>query len=954
MNGGTALPAPWEPVRRVPLSGAAGVAVEARHPSGARHLHVGCDDPNKGFAAVLATPPRDGTGVAHVLEHLVGCASRRYPVRHVFFSMFPRSLQTYLNGITHPDTTLYTFATRHGRDYDNLLAVFLDAVFHPRLERLAFLQEAVRLEVEDGQPRWTGVVVNEMRGEQASPEAAMELAVGRALFPDLPYAHDHAGDLAALPGLTWEQARAFHAEHYRPANARFWSYGDVDLAGVLAAVDEALDGLDPGRPAPAVPLQAPFPEPRTVQWPYAARHGGDGARQVLVAWATAPVDDADEIAALQVLVEALDGTAAGPVRRALRAAGLGDGRSEGCGLATGHRQSWVGVGVAGVPADRVADVERVVLEAVAVPPSADELAAAVRRLELKARSLDNPPPPGVPRAVRLLFEARGPWAHGGDPVAAVDPVPALARLGRRAGDRSFWGGLVERWLRGNRHRALVVLEPDPGLDDRRRAAEAASAALALRALGPDGSARVAAATAELVAWQRGPEDTDVLPRLRAADLRVALAPEPRTELDDGGVRVALLPAATNGLVHAAVRLDASAADAADLALLPVLAAALAPDDPRADGRRGAVTVRAVPGPGPVGVAVTFAADARAEDATAVVDVLAGLLTATDVAPARAAVAARDVLSGWDAAAGHRGLVLAAMRAAASANRAGRLADGTEGLGARDDLEALPDDPAAVADRLGRLATALLRPGAVTVCLTAEPAALAVLEGSLPALGSCLARSSGAGPGPGLAAVVPRAELRTARLVPGRVAHNARSHAVAGRDHDDAPALHVLASCLTLRLHAAVREQGGAYGALAHFDGERGLFHLASFRDPNVAATYRAFDRVVADAAAGVTAAEVEAGVVSAFGRIDRLDSPATRGSTQVIDDLEGFGLERRRRLAEGVLAVGPDDVARVAATWLGDGTARWCTVGPEEMVAAAAADLGVTFAVDGRPVPAAA
>src|SRR3979409_1838671 len=87
--------------------------------TGARHIHVQCDDDNNSFAVFFPTVPKDSTGVAHILEHVVLAGSKRFPVRDPFFSMTRRSLATFMNALTSPDATTYPFSTRNPKDYLN-------------------------------------------------------------------------------------------------------------------------------------------------------------------------------------------------------------------------------------------------------------------------------------------------------------------------------------------------------------------------------------------------------------------------------------------------------------------------------------------------------------------------------------------------------------------------------------------------------------------------------------------------------------------------------------------------------------------------------------------------------------------------------------------------------------------------------------------------------------------
>ena len=107
-----------------------------RHRTGAEFLSMVNEDENKVFGITFRTPPSDSTGVAHILEHAVLCGSRKYPVKEPFVELMKGSLKTFLNAFTYPDRTCYPVASQNVQDFYNLVDVYLDAVFHPRLTPL--------------------------------------------------------------------------------------------------------------------------------------------------------------------------------------------------------------------------------------------------------------------------------------------------------------------------------------------------------------------------------------------------------------------------------------------------------------------------------------------------------------------------------------------------------------------------------------------------------------------------------------------------------------------------------------------------------------------------------------------------------------------------------------------------------------------------------------------------
>ena len=153
--------------------------------TGAELLSIVNDDENKVFGVTFRTPPHDSTGVAHILEHAVLCGSRKYPVKEPFVELMKGSLNTFVNAITFPDKTCYPVASQNLRDFYNLIDVYLDAVFYPRIALNTFQQEGWHYELNaiDGPLVYKGVVFNEMKGSYSSPDDRLNEFSQRSLFP---------------------------------------------------------------------------------------------------------------------------------------------------------------------------------------------------------------------------------------------------------------------------------------------------------------------------------------------------------------------------------------------------------------------------------------------------------------------------------------------------------------------------------------------------------------------------------------------------------------------------------------------------------------------------------------------------------------------------------------------------------------------------------------------------
>ena len=88
--------------------------------TGARVMLIENDDENKVFNIAFRTPPKDSTGVAHILEHSVLCGSREFPLKDPFVELVKGSLNTFLNAMTYPDKTCYPVASCNDQDFQNV------------------------------------------------------------------------------------------------------------------------------------------------------------------------------------------------------------------------------------------------------------------------------------------------------------------------------------------------------------------------------------------------------------------------------------------------------------------------------------------------------------------------------------------------------------------------------------------------------------------------------------------------------------------------------------------------------------------------------------------------------------------------------------------------------------------------------------------------------------------
>ena len=290
--------------------------------SGATVLLVENEDTNKAFGIGFGTFPSDDTGVFHILEHSVLAGSEKYPVTSPFLQLLKSSMASFLNAMTFPDKTVYPFATPNETDFKNLMDVYLNAVFCPlaMVDKSVFEQEGWHRSA-DGTV--SGVVYNEMQGALAAPDAQLENALERAMFPDTAYGFVSGGDPASIPALTYEKYKRVYHRHYSADNCCITLYGKMDMAEKLELLDrDYLSKMPKGTSRPQLTVQHEQAG-ACVELPYYTENPEPDEVQCALAWYTGAFADRERQLGVEILLDALLGTNNSPLKAALLAEKLG-------------------------------------------------------------------------------------------------------------------------------------------------------------------------------------------------------------------------------------------------------------------------------------------------------------------------------------------------------------------------------------------------------------------------------------------------------------------------------------------------------------------------------------------------------------------------------------------------------------------------------------------------------
>ncbi|MCF6178467.1 MAG: insulinase family protein [Geopsychrobacter sp.] len=912
--------------------------------TGARYIHLERADSNRLFGVAFRTPPQDSTGVAHILEHTALCGSKSFPVRDPFFSMLKHSLNTFMNAMTASDWTLYPFASQNRKDFNNLLDIYLDAAFFPNLTERDFSQEGHRLEfAEMENPQsplvYKGVVYNEMKGAMSDPSSLLSRRVARALYPTTTYHHNSGGEPSDIPDLSWQQLRDFHARYYHPSNAWCFSYGDLDLPELLEKVSaQALNRFSAIQPDSEVPAETRFDAPSQVRelYPLDAGEETAGRSMVQLAWLTCDIDESVERLGLSLLATLLLGNPSTPLYKALIDSGLGANLAPGCGFQDDNRTTCFAVGLQGTDPDKLPQIESLILETleqIATAGFSDErIEGAIHRLEFSNREVAGD---SYPYGLLLLMRMLGPWLHGGEPLAALDFDAQLRELRKKLAEGPYLQDLLRHWLLENPHRITLLLEPDQQLGGREEQVMQEKLAALAASLDEKEKKKIIQQAVALQQSQEEEEDLSCLPTLQLSDIERAEEPVMVREETVAGVPLLLCDQPTNGIGFLALNMPIDGLSAELLPLLPIFSGLLTQvGTDKSSYVELAQKIEAVSG----GISartslledpqdnsrftLSFEVKGKAlqRNAAALCALLGEILNGvdfSDIGRIRQVLdQIRISLANSVPSSGHSYAARAAAAALSPAARLRELWSGLEQVALVQKLAAQDDTQLKqTAERLQQIAGYLFSRADMQVALTAEEAQfksfILPLEELLLSMKD--ERTTG-GAFPELAPV----PQRQGWIFSVPVNYVTRVFAAPAYTHPDSAGLTVLAKLLRAEyLHREIREKGGAYGGLAGYNSESGLFSLLSYRDPHLERTLQVYaDAIDWVIAASFSDESVKEAILAVFSDLDRPLSPAGNGAREFANRRQGLSLELRNQMRQRLLAVDRPQLVAVAQRWL--------------------------------------
>lgn len=954
------------------LTEIASIFYELKHTgTGARHIHISNRDAENTFGVAFKTVPQDSTGVAHILEHTALCGSKQYPVRDPFFSMLKRSLSTFMNAFTASDWTMYPFSTQNQKDFYNLMGVYLDAAFFPRLDSLSFKQEGHRLEIEETGENpdpsayelvYKGVVYNEMKGAMSSPDQVMVRSILKALYPSTTYRYNSGGDPVEIPLLTHAQLREFHRRHYHPSNAFFYTYGNLPLKEHLDFIEErVLKGFEQIDPDTNVASQPRWKKPQSLSFSYPLDKNEEATKkcQVCVAWLTADIKDTFEVLVLTLLEQILLGNSASPLRKALIDSGIGSALCDGTGFDADNRDTLFVSGLKDMDSSDSKQIEDIILGVMQdlAENGIDKtlIESAIHQIEFHRKEITNSP---YPYGIKLLLTFSGSWFHGGDPVKILNFDADLARLQRELAQGPFFEDRIKKYFLDNSHRVTLTLAPDQELVSKENDRLRAELNRIKKDLPPSDIDRIKQDAAALLVLQQTEEDISCLPTLGRRDIPPSV-PSIAESATDKTVQTTLYDQATSGIFYFAAAAGGGALPDDLIPLAPFFCYAIsrmgttrrdyAAMARRIDAYTGGIGLSThartrFDGPGDCIPFVSFNAKCLNRNQDRMFDIIQELSHQYDFSDlARLKNLLLEYRAGLESMVIHNGHRLAISLASRNLSSTRRLSETWNGVHQLQTIKGLADglnddNLKALSLNLAAIGEMLFTRKSFQMALIGEEPTLTNARSAVQSLYSDFGDSRGDGFN---APVIPAggAIIREGWSTSSAVSFVALAFEAVRMEHEDAAALSIISKILrSMYLHREIREKGGAYGGFALYSPEDGLFCLASYRDPHIVSTLKAFDNAAVFIRSGSFGEEdVKEAILQVCSEIDKPDPPGPAARKAFYRNIISLTDDMRARYKSRLLSLTRKQVIQAAEKYFnGDDKNKAVAVisGEDKLIAA--------------------
>ncbi|MGH4139499.1 insulinase family protein [Clostridium sp.] len=549
--------------------------------SGAKLIYLQNEDENKVFSISFRTPVEDNTGVNHIIEHSVLCGSEKYPVKDPFLIMTKQSLSTFLNAFTGPDFTMYPVASKNNKDFQNLMSVYLDAVFYPNISKdpRILMQEGWHYEIvkETGELKYNGIVYNEMKGATSSPQVILANTINKSLFKDNLYNFESGGNPENIPELSYDKFLETYKKYYVASNSSLYLYGKLDIQNTLKFInDNYLCKLKNTFVDSEIKSQKAYkPAVEKVEiYPVAKEASTKNMAYLSSNYVIDKGTDVEKVLAFQMLQAILLNTEASPLRKDLLKSCIGGNGYASFNTSTMQPTfSIITTNANEAEKYKFKNVVETSLKRIVKEGFDSELVNSVfTAVELSLR-IENS---DANRGMNYMSTAMSTWNYDINPTEYLEITPALKKIKAKMSHRYF-EKLIQKYLLDNKHNSLVVLIPFNGLNEKKEEMLKSKLATYKLSLTDSELAKIKSDTEELKKWQDTADSRENLakvPTLLREDLNLKAEEIPTVEKSENGIKILYHPIFTDGITYSNLYFDSSVVPQNKILYLKLLASIL--------------------------------------------------------------------------------------------------------------------------------------------------------------------------------------------------------------------------------------------------------------------------------------------------------------------------------------------------------------------------------------------
>lgn len=832
-------------------------------PSKAMILHLDADDPENLFCLSFQTRPSSSNGAAHILEHTVLCGSKKYPVKDPFFAMQKRSLNTFMNALTGSDFTCYPASSLNKKDFYNLLSVYLDAVFHPKLLEHSFNQEGHRLEFATRDDPSTdleikGIVYNEMKGSMASADARLWHTMLKHLTPDLPYSHNSGGDPQEILTLTYPQLKAFFETYYHPSRCLFYFYGNFPLKDHLDFLsDQLLNQITAITPLDPIGKQPPFKKPKLVHMEIPAPKAEDLTQENVIGFGflTAPIAEQLDVLALTLLDSYLMDTDTSPLKKALIESGLCDNIDSYLDPEMSEIPYIIFCrGVAVTSHEKLKTVIHETLKHLAdVGISKIDLASSLHQLELARTEISGD---GQPFGLTLFMRSALAYQHGVSPEKGLIVHALFDILSQKLEDRHYMSRLIKTYFLDNTTAVDLIAKASNTLLEQEAKEEKLYLANIKNSLTEDQIKALIDKAASLHEFQKQLEHQDIecLPKITLNDVDPLIKTYHLKKESQG---LYTYKAFTNGMVYADAIASLQDLSEQELLLAPILAALITELGAKESSYEKTLeTMHAFTGGISASCGIYTPCD-HTDEPTAVL-IFKGKALKRHTQPflellykmiyhprfdelKRLEDLINQLYASLQNKLPRQAMRYASQKALSAFSKTSYLNYLFYGLPFYEKIKAIKSGGKQAIEllsvQLKNLYDKWLIKAPVELVIVADDDHI---DPILPYIKATFSNLNDFSYSPLSIQFTPQV-VKEAHIIPTAVAFNVKAISAPSYLDQDAPPLLLAASLMeNVYLHAKVRERGGAYGVGASYNALYGAFYFHSYRDPHISRTFHAF------------------------------------------------------------------------------------------------------------------